>query len=126
MYQSIRTVNIRPCDARKFISFLPGPRVLPIIFFQRSEDLDQVRFFQKLERLRNENKDKRKTQMTQSFNQYFENETKIWPQSILNQFNRVSSSCLRSHFVISLLTKNVQSIFSLFSLNVFKKQLRTA
>ena len=41
--------------------------------------------------------------MTQSFNQYSENETKIWRQSILNQFNRVSLSCLRSHFVISLL-----------------------
>ena len=52
-----------------------------------------------LERLRNEKKDKTKTQMTQSFNQ---NETKIWRQNILNQFNRVSSSCLRSHFVISL------------------------
>ena len=43
-----------------------------------------------------------KTQMTQSFNQYSENETKIWSQNILNQFNRFSSSCLRSHFVISL------------------------
>ena len=29
------------------------------------------------ERLRNENEDKTKTQMTQSFNQYSENETKI-------------------------------------------------
>ena len=38
------------------------------------------------------------------FNQYSENETKIWRQNILNQFNRVSSSCLRSHFVISLLS----------------------
>ena len=56
-----------------------------------------------MERLRNENKDKTKTQMTQSFNQYSENETKIWPQNILNKFNRVSSSCLRSHFVISLI-----------------------
>ena len=42
-----------------------------------------------LERLRNENEDKAKTQMTQSFNQYSENETKIWRQNILNQFNRV-------------------------------------
>ena len=41
--------------------------------------------------------------MTQSFNQYSENKIKIWRQDILNQFNRVSSSCLRSHFVISLL-----------------------
>ena len=55
-----------------------------------------------IERLRNKNKDKTKTQMTQSFNQYSENETKIWRQNVLNQFNRVSSSCLRSHFVISL------------------------
>ena len=47
----------------------------------------------KIERLRNENKDKTKTQMTQSFNQYSENETKIWRQNILNQFNRVSSFC---------------------------------
>ena len=55
-----------------------------------------------IERLRNENEDKTKTQMTQSFNQYSENKTKII-QNILNQFNRVSSSCLRSHFVISLM-----------------------
>ena len=55
-----------------------------------------------IERLRTESKDKRKTQMTQSFNQYSENETKIWRQNILNQFNGVSSSSLRSHFVISL------------------------
>ena len=47
-----------------------------------------------LERLRNENEDKRKTQMTQSFNQYYGNETKIWHQNILNQFNGASSSCL--------------------------------
>ena len=51
-----------------------------------------------LERLRNEDEDKTKTQMTQSFNQYSENETTIWRQNILNQFNHVSSSCLRSHF----------------------------
>ena len=44
-----------------------------------------------------------KTQMTESFNQYSENETKIWRQNTLNQFSRVSSSCLHSHFVISLL-----------------------
>ena len=56
------------------------------------------------ERLRNEHEDKTKTQMTQSFNQYSENETKIWRQNILNQFSCVSSSCLRSHFVISLMT----------------------
>ena len=43
-----------------------------------------------LERLRNENEDKTKTQMTQSFNQYSENETKIWHQDVLSQFNRVS------------------------------------
>ena len=55
------------------------------------------------ERLRNENEDKTKTQMTQTFNQYSENETEIWRQNILNQFNRVSSSCLRSHFAISLI-----------------------
>ena len=65
-----------------------------------------------LERLRNENEDKTKTQMTQSFNQYSENETKIWRQSIINQFNRVSSSSLRSHFVISLLlVSNFQKSF---------------
>ena len=52
-------------------------------------------------RLRNENEDETKTQRTQSFNQYSENEAKIWRQNILNQFNSVSSSCLRSHFVIS-------------------------
>ena len=43
-----------------------------------------------VEKLRNENEDKTMTQMTQSFNQYSENETKIWRQNILNQFNRVS------------------------------------
>ena len=31
-----------------------------------------------IERLRNENENKTETQMTQSFNQYSENETKIW------------------------------------------------
>ena len=35
-----------------------------------------------LERLRNENEDKTKTQMTQSFNRFSENETKIWRQNI--------------------------------------------
>ena len=35
-----------------------------------------------LERLRNENEDKTKTQMTQSFNEYSENETKIWRQNM--------------------------------------------
>ena len=35
-----------------------------------------------IERLRNENEDKTKTQMTQSFNQDYENETKIWCQNI--------------------------------------------
>ena len=54
-----------------------------------------------LERLRNENKDKTKTQMTQSFNQYSENETKILRQNILNQFNRLVF--LRSQFVIERL-----------------------
>ena len=34
--------------------------------------------------------------MTQSFNQYSENETKIWRQNILNQFNGVSSFLLRN------------------------------
>ena len=68
------------------------------VFFYFSSVLQKL-----LERLRNENKDKMKTQMTQSFNEYSENETKIWRQNILNQFNHVFSSCLRSHFVISLL-----------------------
>ena len=35
-----------------------------------------------IERLRNENDDKTKTQMTQSLNQDYENETKIWRQNI--------------------------------------------
>ena len=61
-----------------------------------------------IERLRNENKDETNTQMTQSFNQYSENETKIWRQNILNQVNRVSSSCLRSHFVISLIFREAK------------------
>ena len=45
-----------------------------------------------IEKLRNEKEDKMKMQITQSFNQYSENETKIWQQNILNQFNRVSWS----------------------------------
>ena len=53
-----------------------------------------------------------KTQKTQSFNQYSENETKIWRQNILNQFNRVSSSCLRSHFVISLIINAIHAKLS--------------
>ena len=61
----------------------------------------------KIERLRNENDDKTKTQMMQSLNQCSENETKNWHQNILNQFNCMSSSCLRSHFVISLITNAV-------------------
>ena len=56
-----------------------------------------------VERSRNENEDKTKTQMAHSFNQYSETKTEIWRQNILNQFNRVSSSCLRSQFVISLM-----------------------
>ena len=52
---------------------------------------------EKIERLQYKNEDKMKTEMTQLFNQYSENETKIWRQNILNQFNRVSSFCLRSH-----------------------------
>ena len=60
-----------------------------------------------------------KTQMTQSCNQYSEIETKIWRQNILNQFNRVSSSCLRSHFVISLIKslrqKCLSPVFSKFN-----------
>ena len=42
--------------------------------------------------------------MTQSFNQYSENETKIWHQNILNQFNRVivlSSFSFRSLSIMS-------------------------
>ena len=67
-----------------------------------------------IERLRYENEDKTKTQMTQSFNQYSENYTKIWRQNILNQFNRVSSSCLRSFRNLSddvtLLRRNIRMI----------------
>ena len=73
-------------------------------FFERSEAYVGLCFATSLiERLRNESEDKTKTQMTQSFDQYSENETKIWLQNILNQFNRVSSSCLRSDFVIFLI-----------------------
>ena len=72
--------------------------------------------FRTLEKLRNKNEDKTKTQMTQSFDQYSEDETKIWRQNILNQFNLVSSSCLRSHFVISLLSiKRIKAALFLFS-----------
>ena len=82
-----------------------------IAWYSPTEQTQSLSFFYRflpvsktsIERLRNENEDKTKTQMTQSFNQYSENETKIWRQNILNQFNRVSSSCLRSHFVISLI-----------------------
>ena len=89
----------------------------------------QTKVFAKLllERLRNENEDKTKTQMTQSFNQYSENETKIWRQNILYQFNRVSSSssCLRSRFVISLtlasFAKALKS-FPVFQENLHCKQ----
>ena len=49
--------------------------------------------------------------MTQSFNQYSENQMKIWRQNVPDQFNRVSSSSLRSHFVISLLYHERLSIF---------------
>ena len=47
-------------------------------------------------------------QMTQLFNQYSENEAKVWRQNILNQFNSMSSSCLRSHVVISLFKKSLR------------------
>ena len=73
--------------------------------FNVSVDLRfEIVLFHSLERLRNENEGKTKTQMAQSFNQYSENETKIWHQNILNQFSHLSSSCLGSHFVISLLS----------------------
>ena len=49
-----------------------------------------------VERLQNENEDKTKTQMTQSFNQYSENEIKIWHQNMPNQFNL----CLRLVLVL--------------------------
>ena len=44
-----------------------------------------------LDGLQNENEEKRKTLMTQSFNHYSENETEAWRQNILNQFSPVSS-----------------------------------
>ena len=67
------------------------------------------------QKLRNENENKKtKTQMTQSFTQYSENETKSWRQNILNQFNRVSSSCLRSHFVISLMVQRITRTVAAF------------
>ena len=59
------------------------------------------------ERLRNENEDNTKMQMTQSLSQYSENNTKIWSKNIPDQFNHVSSSCLPSHFAISLICINL-------------------
>ena len=50
--------------------------------YRQRKSISAVKFI--TERLRNENEDKTKTQMTQSFNQYSENETKIWRQNILN------------------------------------------
>ena len=53
-----------------------------------------------IERLRNENVDKAKTQMTESFNQYSENETKIWapkyPKSIQSCVFVLSSFSFRN------------------------------
>ena len=51
-----------------------------------------------IERLPNENEDKTKTQMTQSFNQYSENEIKICHQNVPNQLNL----CL--HLVLVLIS----------------------
>ena len=67
-----------------------------------------------LERLRNENEDETKAQMTQSFSQYSKNETKIWGQNILNQFNRVSSSLcyLQQYTCLLLIFFNVVSMRS--------------
>ena len=48
-----------------------------------------------------------------TINQYSENETKIWRRNILNQFNSVSSSCLHSHFVISLLCHWTQNMIKM-------------
>ena len=62
-----------------------------------------------IERLRNQSEDMTKTQMTQLFNQYSESETKIWCQNILPQF----SSCLCSHFVISLKATSHSTIFDI-------------
>ena len=61
--------------------------------FERAAKIRKISIYRFLiQKLRNEKEDKMKTQMTQSFNQYSENETKIWQQNILNQFNRVSWS----------------------------------
>ena len=54
-----------------------------------------------------------KTQMTQSFNQYSENETKIWRQNILNQFNRVSSFSFRNLSVASMIARAHEKVYSL-------------
>ena len=51
-----------------------------------------------IERLPNENEDKTKTQMIQSFNQCSENEIKIWHQNVPNQLNL----CL--HLVLVLIS----------------------
>ena len=80
-----------------------------------------------IERLRNEDENKMETQMTESFNQYSENETKIWRQSIPTQFSYVSSSCYRSHFVISLMTSLGILLVNAHTDGVFSSQnLRTA
>ena len=68
--------------------------------FRKSKYKVRLKRSSSIERLQNENEDKTKTQ---SFNQYSGNETNIWCQNIINQFNRVSSSCLCSHFIISLM-----------------------
>ena len=61
--------------------------------FERAAKTRKISIYRFLTgKLRDEKEDKMKTQMTQSFNQYSENETKIWQQNILNQFNRVSWS----------------------------------
>ena len=53
------------------------------------------------ERLRNEDEGKTDRQMRQSFNQFSENETKIWGQNIPNRFNRVSSFSFRNLSIIT-------------------------
>ena len=57
---------------------------------------DQLLPFRSIERLQNENEDKTKTQMTQSFNQYSENETKFGAK--ISQINSIV--CLRLVFVL--------------------------
>ena len=62
-----------------------------------------------LERLRNENKDKTKTQMKQSFNQYSENETK-YPKSIQSCVFVLSSFSFRNLSIDIFMTRPLTAL----------------